>query len=185
MRRWMATLLLLLPLWGCAGQESSLDEALRFRASLTQAGGCSFVGRITADFGDSVEVFTVSCRASAEGTTELTLLEPETLEGVTAVVSQDGGTVTYDGLMVEFGLLAQGNLIPAAAPAVVAGCWSSAYISCAASDADSYRVTYERDYEEKRLTVDTFFKNGLPYYAEVCYNQTCVLQMEISDYTMN
>lgn len=185
MRRWMAVFALLLPLWGCSAQENQLEEALHFRASLTQAGGCSFVGTITADFGDSVEQFTVSCRVSSDATTELTLLEPETLEGVTATVSADGGTVAYDGLMVEFGLLAQGNLIPAAAPAVVAGCWSSAYISSAAHDADGYRVTYERDYEEKRLTVDTFFKNGLPYYAEVCYNQACVLQLEISNYTMN
>lgn len=178
-------MLLALVLCACGGTSDQLEQALRFRTDLTAAGGCSFCGEITVDYGDSVGRFTVECEVVADGTVYLTVVEPEELREVTATVAQQGGRVTYDGLSVEFGLLAEGNLIPAAAPAVVADCWSEAYISSAGTEGEDYRVTYERDYGEKRLTVDTFFKNGLPYLAQVCYNQSCVLQLCISDFKMN
>lgn len=172
-------------LTGCGGGESAVAPAIKFRASLVQAGGCSFTAEITADFGERAETFTVSCQVSADGTAELTVLQPETLSGITATVSGDGGRITYDGMAMDFGLLADGNVVPAAAPALVATCWSTEYIASAGTEGDLYRVTYEKGFEEKTLTVDTWFENDLPISSEVCYNQTRILKLTLSDFTFN
>ena len=172
-------------LFGCAREESVLEPAIEFRADLLQAGGCSFRAKIEADFGDRVEIFTVDCDYDADGTARLTLVEPETLAGITATVTEGGGKITYDGMAVEFGLLANGNVIPAAAPALTALCWSGEYIAAAGTQDDAYRVTYEKDYGEKRLQIDTYFKNDLPFFAEVCYNNQRILKLEISDYSFH
>lgn len=162
-----------------------LAPAIKFRAALSQAGGCSFQAAVTADFGDTVQNFSMDCRTDAEGTAEWVLTAPETLAGISATVSDAGGTVTYDGMAVEFGLLANGNVIPAAAPSLAASCWAQEYIASAGEENGRYRVTYEKDFDEKRLIVDTWFENGVPICAEVCYNNQRILKLTISEFSMN
>lgn len=187
MRRGIAVLMMLLLLLfcGCKSTENDLQEAIDFRASLVQAGGCSFRAEITADFDDYVEMFTVDCDCDADGTTRLTIVSPENLQGITATVTDRGGTITFDGLSVDFGLLADGNVIPAAAPAIAVTCWSSEYIAAAGTEGELYRVTYEKDFERKRVNVDTCFKNGLPISSEVCYNNQNILKIAISEFNLN
>lgn len=122
--------------------------------------------------------FSLQCTADAEGTTRFTVLAPETLEGITATVTQQGGQITYDGMAMDFGLLANGNVSPAAAPALAANCWLSAYIVSAATG----EAVYQQDFDEKALTVTTWFENNIPIFAEVCYNQQRVLDMTLSDF---
>ena len=47
-----------------------------------------------------------------------------------------------------------------------------------------FRATYEKDYEEKMLKVDTWFENGIPIYAEVCYNGQRILNLTISEFSL-
>ncbi len=172
-------------LGACGGEESSISTAVEFRAALVRKGGCSFCAEISADFGESVVNFTVNCEAEAEGTTYLTVIEPETLAGITATVSEGGGKITYDGMAMDFGLLAGGNVIPAAAPAIAVTCWVKEYIASAGMEGELYRATYEKDFDEKMLKVDTWYENGVPICAEVCYNNKRILKITITDFSMN
>lgn len=185
MRRVFAVLTLCALLFGCAREETYLEPAIEFRAALLQAGGCRFHAKIEADHGDRVEAFSVDCDFTSDGTASLTVTEPESIAGVTACVTERGGKITYDGMSVDFGLLANGNVSPAAAPALTALCWCGEYISAAGWDGDVYRVTYEKDFDEKRLQIDTYFKNDLPFTSEVCYNNQRILKLEISDYSFH
>ena len=139
---------------------------------------------LTADYGDYVVPFALDCETEVNGPTHFTVAAPETLAGITAAVDETGGTVTYDGLMMDFGLLANGRLAPAAGPAVVAYCWSSAYLAAGGEEDGRFRATYEKDYEEKMLKVDTWFENGIPIYAEVCYNGQRILNLTISEFSL-
>ncbi len=185
MRRVFALVLLCLLLTGCGKEENVTNEAVKFRADLVQAGGCSYQVKISADFGDSVEEFTLSCRSMADGTTDFTILAPETLEGITARVTDAGGKITYEGMGVDFGLLANDTLAPAAAPALLVACWSSEYIASAGFEGESYRASYEKGFDEKTLKVDTWFENNLPIYAEVCYNNSRILRLELSEFQLD
>lgn len=184
MRRFSAAILLLLFLLsGCTPQETALSPAIEFRAAL--ANGCRFHAQVSADFGETVASFAMDCETDSDGVLRLTVTEPETLSGITATVKNGGGTITYDGMVLEFGLLANGNVIPAAAPAIAADCWSRAYIASAGQEDALYRVTYEKDFDEKRLVTDTWFENGVPICAEVCYNGQRILKILISSFTLN
>ena len=185
MRRTIAILLLVCCLWGCGGEESTLTPAIAFRAELVQAGGCNFTASITVDYGQRVQCFRLACDADGEGTTKLTLLEPDTIAGVTATVSDGGGRITYDGMALDFGLLANGSLSPAAAPGVLATCWLKEYISDGGESEIGYQVRYWKKIEEKELYINTFFENGIPILAEVCYNNHGILKIEISDFAFH
>lgn len=186
MRRITVLLILAaLLLSGCGGTENPLTPAIEFRAALVQAGGCSFTVKVTADSGEATDEFTLQCAADETGTVRFTVTQPQSLAGITATVSADGGTVTYDGMAMEFGLLANGNVIPAAAPALAVCCWRQEYLAAAGTDETGYRATYEKDFDEKRLIADTWFENGIPIYAEVCYNNRRILKLEFSDFKLN
>lgn len=185
MRRCLAVLLLLCCLVGCAAGESTLAPAIAFRAALVQAGGCRFTAAITVDYGQRVQCFTLACDADGEGTTGITLLEPETVAGVTATVTDGGGRITYDGMALDFGLLANGDLIPAAVPCMLATCWMREYICDAGEHGTGCQVRYRKKIGEKELLLDTFFENGIPFLAEVCYNDSGILKIEISDFAFH
>ena len=104
--------------------------------------------------------------------------------GITATVAADTGKLTYDGMALDFGLLANGNVVPAAAPAIAADCWLRQYISSAGYEDERYRVTYERDFDEKCLFVDTWFENAVPICAEVCYNGQRILKIQITEFQL-
>ena len=182
MRRMMAIFLCLCCFVGCESKDSGLEPAIEFRSALVQAGGCSFTAAITVDYGQRVQCFTLDCQADGEGTTKITLLQPETIAGVTATVMDGGGQITYDGMALDFGLLADDSLIPAAAPCMLATCWMKEYISDAGEMETGYQVRYRKKIGEKELLLDTFFENGIPFLAEVCYNDSGILKIEISDF---
>ena len=187
MRRISALLMMLLTVCfcGCQSEESTLRPAIEFRADLVQAGGCSFSAEVEADFGDMTEQFSLYCEAQ-QNCMDITVTAPETMEGINAHITENGGKITYDGMSAEFGLLANGNVSPAAAPAITAACWQNEYISAAGQEDDAlYRATYEKNFDEKRLIVDTWFKNDLPIYAEVCYNNQRILKLTITDFVLN
>ena len=184
MRRLIAMFLttILLFLGACDREEEHLSTAIDFRARLVQAGGCSFEAEILADFGDTAQSFRLACDTDAQGKIQLTILEPETLAGITATVSEGGGRLNYEGLSVMLGSLADNTLAPAAAPGLILESWLSGYILWAGENEGIYQVTYQQELDGVLFQIDTFLKNNLPISAEVCYNNYRVLEMKIEEF---
>ena len=181
MRRYLAIVVLLVVLFsGCSEKDSHLSPAIRFRSELVQSGGCSFEAEITADYGTEIQQFRLLCDADAQGNVRCTILEPETLEGICAVVTEQGGKIVYEGLSVDFGYLADGTIAPAAAPAILLNSWLSGYILWGGEQEAIYQATYEEEIKGSFVKVESFFKNNLPFSAEVCYNGKRVLEMKIT-----
>jgi hypothetical protein len=182
LKRLAALLLCLLLLCGCKGEESALSEALRFRGKLLSSDGCSFRAKILADYGEGVQIFTVDCITDREGQLDLTLREPETLADITAQIRGDSGKITFDGLSLGFPLLAEGLISPVAAPGILVNCWLQEFILSAGTEAERYRASYEKKISNKTLLLDTYFENGIPISADLCYNDSRIVSMEISDF---
>lgn len=184
MRRVLCVLLLCLLCTACSA-EAELSTAVEFRSKLVSSGGAEFSAEVFADFGETVQTFCMDCQCDEVGNLTFTVTSPETLSGITGTVTDSGGKITYDGMAMDFGLLANGNVIPAAAPAIVCDCWIDGYISSAGEDGDGFRVTYEKDFDEKSLTVDTWFEKNIPICAEVCYNNIRILSITIQDFSFS
>ncbi len=91
LRIWVLLQALLLLLWGCTSQEESrMDDALAFRSALVGAGGCSFLGEITADYGDEAYTFTAACTTDDTGALSFSLTAPETIAGISGTVQSRG-----------------------------------------------------------------------------------------------
>lgn len=174
----------MLLLSGCGKQGGGkMDEALAYRASLLSAGGCSFRAEITADYGETVLPFAAQCQAEEESVS-FTLLEPESIRGITGSVEGKTGKLTFDGQAVSFGTLVDGTVSPAAAPYVLCQSWREGYISAVGQDDAGLRMTVNGTYAGNDLITDTWLdpEKGVPFCAEVCYNGQRILSVQISEF---
>lgn len=183
MRRLTLLLLCLCFLTACKGEESALSQANLFRAELLSNGGCAFTVDIQADFGQGIHSFTVECDSTSEGVLTMEVLSPETIAGICATVEGDTGKLQYEGLSLTFGMLADDTISPVSAPGILADCWLSEFVLSAGKEGERYRASYEKKISGKVLLLDTYFENGVPISAEICYNNMRIIHMEIRDFS--
>ena len=183
MRRILLLILILALLTGCKSEESILSRGIQFRSELLSAGGCSFRGEITADYGEEVSSFTLDCVADHEGNVTFCVVSPETISGITGVIDGNEGKVTYDGLQLAFPLLVYDRISPVAAPGIIVECWLKEFILSAGISQYIYRATYEKKIHGNALLIDTYFEKDIPISVELCYNGNRIIEMKITDFS--
>ena len=188
MRRTIFAVLMItlcLSVTACSDADNSMQPALDLRTKLLETGGCSFSADITADFGETVCMFSADCRYTADGMTRVEITSPESIAGIAATVSADGATVEFDGMLLDFGELAGGHVAPVAAPSILSLCWAGEYIRSAGEEGGNVLVTYLKGYDKEELTVLTRFcgQTGVPLSGEVIYDGNTVLSVAITNFS--
>ena len=179
----MAPALLTL-LCACAGNTpDTAQQALTFRQAVLQ-NDCAFDAKITADFEDTIAEFSLSCEHTARGGTKLTVLAPQTLEGITAQTDETGAKLVFEDAEASFGTLAGLGLSPMAAPQLITSAWESGYISYTGTEDGLLRVTYTCGYGEDAYTVDTWFADGSPLHAEISREGWTAVQIDVAEFIL-
>lgn len=183
MRKIIPFFLTIVLLTACASQEKTLEPAILFRADLLNAKGCSFTAEVTADYGELVYEMTMDCTASG-AVTSITVTAPEPISGITADIANDTGTVTFDGMALDFGVLEDGQLAPLAAPGIAVESWNTAYIASAGEEDGCYRVSYENGYEDEKIIVDTWFSldDCIPQYVHLRTGARTLVKLKINNF---
>ena len=181
----LCCVIMLLVLAGCGKGEAPKQAALDLRTALLEAGGCTFTAEITADLGNRVYDFSVSCDYDAGNRVKVQVVEPKEIAGINAVVSGNGAAVEFEDMALDFGTMAGGNVSAMEAPWLLAECWSGAYISAAGADGELYRITYLHGYDEKELVVDTWLDSaGNPIRSEVAYDGGRCLSLVLTQFQL-
>ena len=164
-----------------------MQHAVTFRTELLAAGGCSFSAALTVDYDESVSKFCLDCTHTCADGVLMCLTQPQTLQGITARMDESGGSVIFDDTQIALADLADGNLAPMAVPYLLTKCWSESYISLSGSDDAYIRVTYLDGYDEKQLSIDTWFDEttGSPVYAEVSCDGKVLVRTEIMNFSFS
>lgn len=185
MRKLFALLSLCLLLTGCSGENQTMQQALDFRASLLEAGGCTFQADLTANYDDQVFRFKLACNYDTQNGATMTILEPQTLSGISASISGDGARLEYDGVSLALGKLAGGRVAPMALPQLLGKSWCEAYVYAAGQEGEACRLTYKLGYEADELTIDTWLTAaGQPTRCELAYQGEMLLSADLSDFQL-
>lgn len=184
MKKLVSVLVLLIVLAGCAGSNQELDRAMALRAKLLAA-DCSFDAVITADYGDKIHSFGVSCTADGQGNVTFTVTEPETIAGITGTISGEGGKLTFDDAALAFELLADGQVTPVSAPWLFMKTIRGGYVTSCGADGEQLRVSIDDSYEEDALHLDIWLGEGdLPVRCEIVYDDRRILSLQVSNFTI-
>lgn len=177
-------LIVLLFLGGCSGKQEELERAMTLRAKLL-ASECSFDAKITADYGDKLYVFAMACQGDSRGNLTFTVTEPESIAGITGIISQDGGRLTFDDTALAFPLMADDQLTPVSAPWIFLKTLRGGYLTSANTEEELLHLTIDDSYEEDALQLDIWLDGqNLPVQADILYDGRRILTVQVSNFTL-
>lgn len=162
MRRGLLCVLMTALLSACAAGGVSPEEelALAIREEYMAAEGCEAQVTIAADYGQRVYCFEGDARAKGQESS-ITLTAPETVAGITARVTGDGGALEYDGLILETGELGTQGLAPMSVFHVLLGQATGGFMTgCAMEklgDERALRVTCALPEEDEEMQTVLWF----------------------------
>jgi hypothetical protein len=182
LKRFLCLALVLISLTGCKQNENGLEIALRLRDSLLSSKSCSFVGKVTAEFSERAYCFKMNCQYSSDQELEFSVLEPNTISGITGSVSQEGGKITFDEKALLFETMADGRISPVSAPWLMMKSITSGYIKGAGDCPEGYLVQIDDSYREKVLKLlITLDHSGMPLFCEIFWEGVRIVSIEIEN----
>ena len=177
-------LVLVLVLSACGKKDDALDKALSMRQRL-QGVECSFQCTVTADYGEKLHVFSMACTADAEGKLAFEVLSPESISGITGVISRSKGNLTFDDKAVAFELLADGQFSPVSAPWILMYTLRGGYLTSCTETDYGMLLCIDDSYDSDPLRLDVRLdKDGNPMSAEILWQGRRILSMEIRNFQL-
>ena len=144
---------------------------------------CSFDAEITADYGDKLHTFSVSCEGDSQGNLGFTIRAPESISGITGSVSKENGKLTFADTALAFPLLADGQVTPVSAPWLLLKTLQSGYLTSAGMEEDLLRLTINDSYEENALQLDIWLNDGnQPILADILYDGRRILALSVKNF---
>lgn len=157
---------------------------MAFRASLLSGMGCSFQAVITADYQEELYQFTLDCRCDEQGTLQFTVVEPESISGISGEISGEGGKLTFDNEeALVFQTLADGQITPVTAPWLLVKTLRSGYVTSCCMEEDLLRASIDDSYEDDALHFDIWFTaDDIPKCAEILWADRRILSLEVTNF---
>ena len=177
---WFTLLCIMLP--GCS-DDDPLGPAMELRSRLASSNGYSFDTQITADYGDKMYTFEMNCRVDDTANVTFTVIDPETIAGITGTVSSKGGKLTFEGLSLGFELLADGAVSPVSAPWILMKTLRSGYLTSSGNDGQLLRISVDDSYEEDALHLDIWLSNeDVPVRGEIYWQGRRILSVNVDNF---
>jgi len=159
------------------GGQSPRDLVEEIRADILESSRLIINAQITADYGDRVYEFGVRYTGGAD-LSEIVILSPELIAGITAEVTPGGAALIFDGARLDTGPLTGGGLTPVEAlPALISG-WRSGVIASVGFErfGETDTVVFETaadDFVTQRTWFDR--RTLLPLRSEIVSNGVLVI----------
>ena len=170
---------------GCSSGNRELERGLSLRSAILSAEECTFDARITADYGDRLHIFSVSCAGDRDGTLKFTVTEPESISGITGELSEEGGKLTFDGAALQFDTMAEGLVSPVSAPWIFFNTLRGGYLTAAGKEEDLLRLTIHDSYEEDALQLDIWLdEENAPVRAEILHENRRILTLDVGNFVI-
>lgn len=156
---------------------------MALRTKILKSKQICFNADISADYGDSIQLFSMDCSFDSQGNLIFDVTAPETIAGITGSISEEGGKLTFDNTALHFTLLTDEQLNPASAPWILMKTLRSGYLRAAGMEDGFLRLTIDDSYAEDALQLDIWLdESDLPRRAEVCYDGKGILTLSLKDF---
>lgn len=183
MRRLPVVFLLVIFLSGCNKSESKLNRAMKLRDAILKCESCSFTTVITADYGDKIHTFKMSCTTGSDGDMTFEVIEPGTISGITGSFSKDTGMLTFDDQVLMFEMLADDQITPISAPWLMMQTLKSGFINACGQDGQNLRIQIDDSYYGDSLHADIWVdENNSPIRAEFLWRGKRIVSIDVADF---
>ena len=182
MKKVLPLLLAAFLLTGCSRVPKEMERAVALRSRLLQASSCTFDAEITADYGEEIQTFSMNCTADSQGGVSFRVTEPQSIAGITGILSKQGGAMTFDETALYFNPLADEQLSPVSAPWVLVRALRGGYLTSAGMEDGLLRVSVNDSYEDDALNLDVWLDSSdIPRKADICYAGKRILSLKLEN----
>lgn len=183
MKRLLCLLILISILCGCRNGKEELEGALALRQRLLNSDGCAFSAEITADYGEELYQFTVDCHGDKQGNLAFSVVAPESIAGITGKITELGGSLTFDDVVLAFPPMADGQFTPAAAPWIFLKTLRSGYIVSSTSEGSLTYLQIDDSYSNEALHLDIWLNEEQnPVRGEILWQGRRILSLSVKDF---
>ena len=179
MRRIGSIILTILLLCGCSHQNDHMEQELSLRDSIINSNGCSFDVTVTADFQDVYYTFGMSCKSDTIGNVTFEVTAPDSIRGITGIVTAKDGKLTFDDQILLFSTLAEGQVSPVSAPWLFINTLKSGYINGCAYDNGEMLLQIDDSYANDTMKQNILIDNGVPTFVEIIWSGRRVVTMDV------
>lgn len=170
---------------GCSNAPEEIERGMMLRSSLLQGNGCRFETEITADYGDRIHTFQVSCQGTQAGDIEFTVTSPQAISDITGFITEESGMLTFEGTALYFDPLAEDQITPVIAPWILLKTLRSGQITSACMEDALLRLTIDDSYEDDALQLDIWLgADNAPVRADILHNGRRIVSMKIEHFTI-
>ena len=183
MKRSILIMILAILLPGCKAESTELERGMELRSKILRGKQVSFITDIVADYGDSVQLFSMDCLFDDQGNLSFTVAAPDTIAGITGTISQGQGRLTFNETALYIPVLTDEQINPVSAPWILMKTLRSGYLSSAGMEEDQLRLTIHDSYEENALVLDIWMnEDELPRNVEISYTGKNILTLTVRDF---
>lgn len=163
-----------------------MDRAINLRSKLLGCESCSFDAVVTADYGDAVHSFSMSCQGDNQGNLTFTVTKPESISGITGIFTAGTGSLTFDDVALQFPLLADDQVTPVSGPWIFLKTLLGGYMTSCGEEGDYLRLTIDDSYEDDALQLDIWLDSAdTPLQADIIYDGRRILSMIIENFVLS
>ena len=174
--------LLLVPILLCGCGAPREDPGLTLRSRVLEK-GCSFDATVTADYGDSLSVFTLQCTGSPDGSLTFTVTEPDSISGIQGTLAAGTGKLHFADKALAFPLLADGLLSPVSAPWIFYNTLRSGNLITSGKEGDHNRLSIDDSFREDALRLDIWLDGaGTPVQCEILHRERKYLSITLQNF---
>lgn len=158
---------------------------MKLRSDILAAKQCTFDTEITADYGDKIHTFSVSCQGNSDGSLKFTVTAPESISGITGEISENGGKLTFADTALQFDTMADDLISPVSAPWIFYSTLRGGYLTAAGMEEELLRLTINDSYEEDALQLDIWLdQHNKPVRAEILHENRRIICMTVTNFDL-
>ena len=185
----LLSVLAALLLTACAAESGTDTRIEELQRKYTEMSGCATRVDVTAARADETQRYTLDVE-SADGETRVTVLEPEALAGVSAVLRGDALELEYDSMVLDVGS-ADPDVSAANAASIFLRAAAQGYVAERSTERfesmnDALRLCFETERGSGTLLVTAWFDTqDAPLYAEIERDGEILAYLEFTDFAFH
>ena len=185
MKRVLVLILLTAFMFGCSKKYDQMGHALDLRSRLLNAEECSFDVEITADYGDKIHTFEMSCISNSSGDLTFRVTKPDSISGISGSITPDNGQLTFDNQILSFSTIAEGQITPVSAPWVFINTLKNGFIRACGEQEEGFWVQIDDSYRDDALALDIWINDkDQPIAADILWDGRRILSLRITNFVL-
>lgn len=182
MRRILVILITIFMLYGCSQSDGPIDQAMSIRDAIISGNGCQFDIMITADYQDIYYTFAMNCQVDSVGNVAFEVKEPESISGMTGIISADEGKLTFDDQVLVFSTMAEGSITPVSAPWLFINALRCGYMKGCARETNGILININDSYMNQAIQLNIRIAADVPVFAEIIWQNQRVVTMNVESF---